>query len=138
LERYSCHSNFRFLGAGEFQYALDAFSAAPFSSLTLVGTVLVDDDVVEPVQAEPAQVVRLSEGLDRGEEDVGGRVFLLSGVEAEVGFGADGAEGVEGLAEDLLAVGDEEDALRLEAVGVEGGKPRLSESGGEDDEYRSN
>ena len=75
-----------------------------------------------------------AEGLDRGEEDVGVRVSLLAGVEAQAGVGADPAEGVAGLVEDLLAVGDEEDPPVLGAVGVEGAEPGLAEAGGEDDE----
>jgi hypothetical protein len=87
---------------------------------------VVDDDVVEGVRAEVSEVGLLSESLDRGEEDVGGRVFLGAGVEAEGGFGSDPAESVEGLAQNLFAVGDEEDAFGVEAVGVESGEPGLS------------
>lgn len=39
-----------------------------------------------------------------------------------------------GLARDLRAVGDEEDAPELGAVAVEGAQPILAEAGGEDDE----
>ena len=41
------------------------------------------------------------------------------------------------LAEDLLAVRDEEDALELGAVAVEGAEPGLAEAGREDDEARA-
>ncbi len=61
---------------------------------------------------------------------------LSAGVKAEGGVGADPAEGVERLAQDLLPVGDEEDALRAEANGVECGEPGLSKSGGEHDKAR--
>ena len=40
------------------------------------------------------------------------------------------------MAQDLLPVGDEEDALRAEANGVECGEPGLSKSGGEHDKAR--
>jgi len=95
---------------------------------------LVNNNVVEGVRSEVAKVCGLAEGLDRGEEHVGGGHFLGTGVEAEGGFWADAAEGVERLAEDLLAVGDEEYALGAEAVGVEGREPGFSGAGGEDDE----
>ena len=95
---------------------------------------LVDDDVVEGVRTEVSEVGFFSESLDRGEEDVRTRVFLRTCVEAEGGFGSDPAECIEGLAQNLLAVGDEEYAFGAEAVGVECGEPGLSESGGEHDE----
>jgi hypothetical protein len=61
-------------------------------------------------------------------------VAALAGVEAEACFGPDRAEGVSRLIQDLLAMGHEEDAAILGAVGVEGAKPGLAEAGGEDHE----
>jgi hypothetical protein len=53
-----------------------------------------------------------------------------------VALGADGTEGRERLSRDLFAVGDEENAIRLELDGVEGREPRLSESGRETQDTR--
>ena len=85
---------------------------------------LVHDEVVEVIPRELPQVLLAAEGLDGGEEDVGVLVFGRSRVLAEAGLGPDAAEGAEGLVEDLVAVGDEEDALVLEAV--EGAEPGLA------------
>ena len=84
------------------------------------------------VARELAQVLLPAQGLDRGEEDVGVVVPGRAGVLAQVGVGADAAEGGEGLVEDLFAVGDEEDAVEVAAV--EGAEPGLAQAGGQDDE----
>ena len=74
---------------------------------------LVDDDVFEGVRAEVSEVGLFSERLDRGEEDVGGRVFVGAGVEAEGGFGSYPTERIEGLAQDLLAVGERQPSFQI-------------------------
>jgi hypothetical protein len=89
---------------------------------------LVDDDVVEGVAPEALEVGGAPERLDRGEEDLGVGVALRPLVEAEARLGADDAIGVARLAEDLLAVGDEEDPAILGAVRVEGAEPGLAEA----------
>ena len=119
-------------GETEKKLGLEVVDEAPVGAGGVVE--LVNNNVVEGVRAEVSEARRLAESLDRGEEHVGGGVFVGAGVEAECGVGADAAEGVEGLAQDLLAVGDEEDALRAEAPRVECGEPGLTDSGGEHDE----
>ena len=94
----------------------------------------VDDDVVEGVALEALEMSGAPERLDRGEEDLGVGVAVRPLVEAEARLGADEAIGVARLAEDLLAVGDEEDPAILGAVRVEGAEPGLAEAGREDDE----
>ncbi len=95
---------------------------------------LVHHDVVEGVAREALQVGGPAERLDRREQDVGVQVALLAHVEAEACAGADPAEGVSGLVQDLLAVRDEKDPAEALAVRVEGAQPGLAEAGGEDDE----
>jgi hypothetical protein len=59
------------------------------------------------------------------------RVATLARVEAQTCLGADGSEGAEGLIEDLLTVGHEEDPAVLRAVRVEGAEPGFPETGGQ-------
>jgi hypothetical protein len=46
---------------------------------------LVDDNVIEAPRAESPKMLGLTEGLNRGEENVRFRSLLVPGVEAEVG-----------------------------------------------------
>ena len=68
---------------------------------------LVDDDVVKGPSVEAVEVRHATEGLDRGKENVGRLVFLGTGIEAELRGRANPPEGLQGLAQDLLAVGHE-------------------------------
>lgn len=97
---------------------------------------LVDDDVVEGVGVEPGQVLGARDEI---------AVQLGAGAQkpGDVGWAEavaqEGLEAVGGLAQDLAAVGEEEDAgLAAELVGelgdVEGGEPGLAQSRGEDGE----
>jgi len=90
----------------------------------------VHHDVVETVPGEALEVRQTAQGLDRGEEQVRPQVLVRPGVETHAGFGAQAAEGAQGLAQDLLAVGHEEHPR--EPRRIEGGQPGLSGSGGHD------
>jgi hypothetical protein len=72
---------------------------------------LIDDDVIELVPPKVVEVDLLSKGLDRGEEDIGVERLLRAGVVPESGGSTDPTEGFQRLAQNLLSVGDEEDAL---------------------------
>ena len=87
---------------------------------------LIDYDVVEPVGREPVQIP--GERLDAGEQHAGVRLLLPAVVQAEVRIRLDAAEHVEGLAQNLLAVGDEQHPAELRPGGVERGEPRLAQA----------
>src|SRR6516162_10685062 len=88
---------------------------------------LIDHDVVEPVGGKPIQIP--GERLDSGKEHAGARLLLPAVVQAKVRIRLDAAEYLEGLAQDLLTVGDEQHAAELRPCGVERGEPRLAEPG---------
>ncbi len=86
---------------------------------------LIDYDVVEPLWRKPVQI--RGERVDASEQHAGVRLLLPAVVQAEVRIRLDAAEHAEGLAQDLLAVGDEQHAAELRPGGVERGEPRLAE-----------
>jgi hypothetical protein len=94
----------------------------------------VDHDVIEVVRREALEVGALAQCLHRRAEHVDLGVADCAHVEADAGLGADAREGVRGLAQDLLAVGDEQHASGAHVFGVEGREPGLAETGGEHDE----
>ena len=69
------------------------------------------------------------ERLDAREHHAGVRLLLPAVVQAEVRVRLDPPEHVEGLAQDLLAVGDEQHAAELRPGGVERREPRLAQPG---------
>ena len=103
---------------------------------------LVDDDVVEVIHSEALQVLRSAQRLDRREQHGRILVLLRAGELAHHATGPDATEGRQRLIEDLVAVCDEQDTLRLrwhadlerERHRVERRQPRLAEAGGEHDE----
>jgi hypothetical protein len=88
---------------------------------------LIDHDVAEPAGRKPVQIS--GERLDAGEQHPGIRLPLPAVVQAEVRIRLDAAEHIEGLAQNLLTVRDEQHAAELRPGGVERGEPRLSEPG---------
>lgn len=86
--------------------------------------------LVEVFSGELFVVFGFAQGLHRREEDVGVVVLLLPRVESEGCVGSDAAIGALGLAQDLFAMGHEEDAL--EGGAVEGREPGLAQAGGKD------
>ncbi len=95
---------------------------------------LVDDHVVERVRIEASHVLAPPERLDRREQHIRLRRPVPARVVAERCIGPDRAECAHRLLEDLLAVGDEQDALDLRPVAVERAQPGLADARGEDDE----
>jgi hypothetical protein len=89
---------------------------------------LVDDDVVELVGGEVVEACR--QRRDAGEDHAGVASLLCPEVQAERLSWLHLAEGVAALAQDLFAVGDEQDPAELGPSAVEGGDPGLAESGG--------
>ena len=68
---------------------------------------LVNDDVVEGIGREGTQVLGPAQGLNGREQDLRVAVPFGVGVAANAGAGTERAEGLRGLIEDLLSVGDE-------------------------------
>ncbi len=89
---------------------------------------LVHHHVVEAVLGELLEVGHLAQGLDRGEDQVRLEVLSRAGVEPHARLRSQAAEGAQGLAQDLLAMGHEEHPL--EGRRVEGGQPGLARAGG--------
>ena len=87
---------------------------------------LVDDDVVELLGIKLSK--SRGDGLDTCEHDLGVRVFLLGVEETEISVRLHSPEYVAALAQDFLAMGNEEDPAVLRTRGVERGQPGLSES----------
>jgi hypothetical protein len=110
------------------------FPASPAAVRAGGSSELIDNDVVEGVGSEKPKVRQLAQRLDRGEQDIGVRRLFRAGVAAERGVWPDAAERLQGLGQDFLAVGDEQDTTVLGAVAVEGGQPGLAQAGRQDDE----
>jgi len=88
---------------------------------------LIDHHVVEPVRPESVQVS--SERLDAREQHARVGALFPAVVQTKVRIRPHPAEYVHRLAQDLFAVGDEQHTTELRPGSVEGGEPRLAQSG---------
>ena len=94
---------------------------------------LVDDDVVEVVGREAAQVLGPAQCLDRGKDDLA-FLFCRAGIAAEARLGTDLAKSRHGLCQDLFAMCHKEHPVK--GAAVEGGKPGLAKAGRQHHEAR--
>ena len=100
---------------------------------------LVHDDVVECVGLELEQSLRPGELLDRGEDDVAGRVLVGPDEPAHVLAPEEASEGPGRLYQQLLTVGHDQGPRHAaqdgpHALHVEGGQVGLAHAGGQDDQ----
>ena len=95
---------------------------------------LVDDDVVKLFASKLAEMMHPTQRLNRGEEHVGVGRFLFARVEAQSGSGTNPAKRLHGLRQDFFPMSDEQHSTKVLACRIEGGQPRLSQAGRQDDQ----
>jgi hypothetical protein len=88
---------------------------------------LVDDDVVELVGVKPRPSP--GEGLHAGEDDPRVWILLLTDVEAKISVRLHAAKHITALAQNLLAMGDEQHPAKLRTRGIERSQPGLAKTG---------